>query len=461
MDRDRLYRPIEDLQRWCIRHWLPVLLFLGITALLVGRQATGWAWDFSVYSMNGQYLFHDGIYIEWYRAPMASVAMGLLSFVFGQHGAELAYTALVSTLFFAAAARFAEAYDLRLDLLYPLLVTPFASLHGLSEGTEMLALAFTLLFIADIRRPRSGIWMAGAFLTRYTSVVLVPLGLFGKDRRSLVTSYGLAALPVLAWFGFNWAATGHPLTSIGNSVGLNMVFRYFSEPVPWIGLLQYAAIPMAVAIYGLISRDRIQTSLGRLWQYVPVLLFGLLSSISYLRTPVKTVRYAYFLVFPLAVVGAALSPQRRRIAAVLAAISLVGTAGLFAVNPLPDESRYRPAHAVAGDCMAVSDAWPYTSYAGTQSIPAGNVTQVERSLRQGYQAIFTFDFPVEDLDVPNTTVHRRGTTTIVTTDDCLPERVVNTTYFERMGERLGFRPHRATPCGALFGVRCPWFGEPT
>lgn len=456
MDRDRVFTPFEDCQRWCIQHAVPVLLFIGITALLLWQRSQGWRWDFLVYSMNGQFLFHGGGYMEWYRPPVTPVIMGLLSYPFGQLAAEYCYIALSSLLFFIGSARFADRFDLRLGLLYPLLVTPAATFTAMAHGTEMLAMAFTLLFFADIGRSRSGIWMAGAFLTRYTSGLLVPLGVFGKDRRTLVQSYVLAALPVLAWFGYNWAATGHPLTSIGNSIGLNMVWRSFSQPVDWLGLAQFALIPVVVALHGLRHRDRIETSLRRLWAYVPVMLFGLLSAISYLRTPTKTARYIYPLVLPLAVIGAALGQQRQRLAVVLAVVSLLGSAAMIGARPLAPAAPFQEASERLGtDCMAASDVWPQMNYAGTPTVPAPTPAEMDALLEQGYDAAIFHGYPIEELNASfriEETLH----TTYLVTDGCVPARTIDETYLERLRDRLEYDPVRATPCGAIFHRRCPW-----
>src|SRR3989344_9692184 len=56
------------------------------------------AWDFSAYKLNGDYLFHNGAYFEWYRPPVAPILLGIFSFL-GTFG-EYMFIALTGILFF-------------------------------------------------------------------------------------------------------------------------------------------------------------------------------------------------------------------------------------------------------------------------------------------------------------------------------------------------------------------------
>jgi len=60
---------------------LVLVAFVFSTGLMIFQHSRGWAWDFTVYSMIGEYIFHDGIYMEWLRPPVASTIMGLFQFV--------------------------------------------------------------------------------------------------------------------------------------------------------------------------------------------------------------------------------------------------------------------------------------------------------------------------------------------------------------------------------------------
>ncbi|EHK01770.1 hypothetical protein HRED_07102 [Candidatus Haloredivivus sp. G17] len=66
---------------------------------MVYQHSQGWAWDFSVYSLNGQYLFHEQVYMEWKRPPLLPVILGFFQYIFSMKASEYVFIVLNSVFF--------------------------------------------------------------------------------------------------------------------------------------------------------------------------------------------------------------------------------------------------------------------------------------------------------------------------------------------------------------------------
>ena len=90
---------------------------------VVQHYRIGISWDFAVYVMNGKFFFGAPGYFELGRAPLASLLLGIFSFL-GIYG-EYVYIIGVSLLFLYASIRLADALNLDASLFYTLSITPF------------------------------------------------------------------------------------------------------------------------------------------------------------------------------------------------------------------------------------------------------------------------------------------------------------------------------------------------
>lgn len=369
-------------------------LFLVSTFLFVFQHGIGWSWDFLVYSMNGQYFFHDGIYVEWMRAPLTSFVMGLLQFVFPRTVSEYLFILIASSAFFYASYRVSERLDADLNRLYPLFLTPAALVYATSVGTEMLSLAFVMLFFADLERKRSGIWISLAFLTRYTSAAFLPLLILQKDLRKNVSTLLTASLPVLAWLGFNYVKTGDPFTSFANFLALNMVFRQLETPVPWESFL-LMTLPTSLLLL-LHSREEVRSRVERFSSVSIYFLTGMAVAISilYVNTDPNPVRYLYPLLLPVAVFALpAMNYLMERFGskvlyAFVALNLVVGTAAVTESGVTQRPEPYVEAAELTEGCMTESNRWPFISYAGTPSEPVISRSVSLDRLNQGYSSIY-------------------------------------------------------------------------
>ncbi|MFB6295191.1 MAG: hypothetical protein ABEI97_05500, partial [Candidatus Nanohaloarchaea archaeon] len=204
--------------------WLLAAAHLVFTAVLLYQHALGWHWDFLVYSMNAEYLFHNGAFMEWARPPIVPLLIGVLRFALPGGAAEYGFILASSAVFLYAVHRFAASVDVDRLVLYTLLVTPGMVAAATRAGTELLSLAFLLLFLADRDRGRGGVWLGLAALTRYTNALLLPLVLV-QPRRARLRSAGWAVLPAVPWLAYTWAVTGDALTSPVSFAALNVVLR--------------------------------------------------------------------------------------------------------------------------------------------------------------------------------------------------------------------------------------------
>ncbi len=461
---------IERSRSWVTEHRMTAAVFAAVTVLLIAQRFMGWNWDFMVYMMNGEYLLGSGSYIEWYRGPVAGLILGLFRLIVPRSVASVLFVAGVSALFLHAARTVADRYDLDVDRFYILLVSPFVIMQGTFHGTEMLGLAFAMLFIGELDRPRAGLWLSLAFLTRYTFVFAVPLVLFQWDLWKTMTTYAIAAVPVLSWFGFNWYVLGDPLTSVANSIALNVRLRRIVQAPDLVHFIFLGGLSLAFIAYyiwedGLPS---IEAILERRW--FVLLVFASLISLSYLRTPVKPLRYLYPFAFPVAVAGARAWDRLDLPGILLAAVAVVhllGGAYLVAGTPAAHPDPYMDAAEYVEGCQASSNIWPHISYAGKPAEPVPDINGVRQQIEEGYRVVLFLNSPSppfmknESLLASLPTVKETGSYIVAGHEDrCLEPDPVNETYFTFRERRLAAEgiEQDYRPCPFLLGDICRYLG---
>lgn len=455
---------------WVNEHRTTAAVFAAVTALLVVQRFMGWNWDFMVYMMNGEYLLGQGSYIEWYRGPVAGLFLGLFRLIVPRPIASVLFVVGVSALFFQGARTVAARYDLSIDRFYVLLVSPFVIMQGTFHGTEMLALAFGMLFIGELNRPRAGLWLALAFLTRYTFAFAVPLVLVQWDLWRMVKTYILAAVPVLGWFGFNWYALGDPLTSVANSVALNVRLRGIVQSPDPLHFLFLGSLSLVFVGYYLWKNDLPSIESVRDRRWLVLLVFATFISLSYLRTPVKPLRYLYPFAFPVAAAGAKAWDRldlSRTVLVAVVVVHLIGGAALVATTPAANPAPYQAAAEEARGCQTSSNIWPHLSYAGTPAEPVPDINGVRQQIEDGYRVVLFLNSESPPF-VGNETLVSSLPTVAETDayivagyeDRCLEPEPVNSTYFTFREERLEAEgiEEEYEPCRFLLGGICRYLG---
>lgn len=433
----------EKVKKFIIDHRLAVSFYILSTFLMLFQHSMGWNWDFAVYSMNGEAFFHGGIYLEWLRPPLASFIMGFFQFFVSRRISEYLFILTVSILFFYSSKEVAETYNMDLNHLYPLTLTPAAILFATSHGTEMLGLSFAMLLFSDIKNYRGGLWLSLAFLSRYTYGILMPLVLLQRDWRKMLKTLAALTIPVSIWLFFNWIKTGNPLTSILNYLALNVLFRTISETLPLENLVLIAlpSILMVLAFYRESVRRRVEfTSISKIF----LTGFTALNLFIYFSSNLKPLRYLYPLVLPVGFVSAKIteSADYRNLIYIFAVLNLVlgGAAvlerGIGHSEPFQDVSS-------RVNCMTESNSWAMINYAGTPSRPPLEVSATESSLnvnnsleraRNGYRIIDFGDKifgELEESKRPPLIEERYNYKIYGYSDRCAEPEKVKTTYLER------------------------------
>ncbi|WP_414836321.1 hypothetical protein [Candidatus Nanohalococcus occultus] len=431
----------EKLREFADEHRFAVTYFLAVTTLLLYQHSLGWSWDFSVYSMNGQYFFHQSVYAEWMRAPIASFTMGLLQFVFPRRVSEYVFILMVSTLFFYASYRAAEKLQVDFDKFYVVLMTPAAILFATAVGTEMLSLAFVMLFFADMDRTKSGFWIAGAFLTRYTMAAVIPLVLIQRKFKKIALTLGVSAVPVIGWLGFNYLKTGDPFTSFANFLALNLVFRGLDTPIPFENFA-LITLPASLLLAGYLRPElREKFTLRSEESYF---LLGLTAVISliYFKADPNPMRYLYPLIFPVAafavpVLESLTERYGEKLIYVLAAFNLVvGFAAILQMGMANPGGYERAVEEIGNNCMTESNQWVYMSYAGSPTLPQTDRETTFDRLNRGYNTVYFGEF-FENESKPDylDEVGSGYPETYTVEDVCEKSQVADQTYLEELREQ--------------------------
>jgi hypothetical protein len=411
MEWENLRDKLDDLKS----RRLLLVYFLFATLLMIYQHSQGWAWDFSVYSLNGQYLFHEQVYMEWKRPPLLPTVLGLLQYLFSMRLSEYVFIVLNLVFFLFSSLKFSKVYDLNPLYLFVFVMSPYAIFYAALEGTELLFLSFLTLMLAEIQRPRAGLWFSLAFLTRYTGAVFLPLFLFQKNLKKWIYSGLIAFLVVSPWLLFNYIALGHPFASMTDSYALDVVERGLTTSFnpEDLFLMTGAAIPFALIYFKQKDFEAMD---------LMMLLTSVIIVSRQISTKIKVRRYLYDLSLSaafFAAKGLNLFEDPEKIFYPLMVVYLIGAGYLIYTNPAPDPGIYREASEDIGKCKAVSNEWPMLSYAGT---PTGPLEKQFRSkedyISEGYKV-----------------VEFSGNNYTIKGDQCLRESF-NSTYISRLDKHV-------------------------
>lgn len=361
------------------RRFDKVIIFLYIfsTLFFVYQHSTGISWDFSCYVLNAKYMFANGFYFEWYRAPLMPFLIGIFS-VFGWLTAEYLYIIFISTLFLYSCLKISKNLKCNKRLFYAISLSPFALINGLMIGTELLSLALLQLFVAHTleRKRRSGFSLGLSFLTRYTNLIFTPLILFNKNYKKILVTLILFISTVIPWLTYNWIVSGNPLTSIANSYALNVKFRgYMFMPFNLLDVLIVIGYFLPFFLLGVFLRLKKMNKID--WIMISVILLIL---ISYYKTPYKELRYLFSLGLPVSYFSTTFIDKIRnkKVVTLIIVILNFGIASFF-FTPLYNLAPYKQIIPRLDDCMLESNVWPYFNYLGvpTDTYPWKNTLNSE------------------------------------------------------------------------------------
>ena len=394
MSREKIKNTLQErgkaLQSFIQDNKALSIYWILLTGVLIYQHSVGWNWDFLVYLMNGEYIFHGGHFMEWLRPPLAPLIMGLLQFVFSRPVSGYIFITVASGLFLYSAKRFSESQDLDLKVFLTLVSGPAFIALSTREGTEMLALAFALLFLTDLDRTRSGLWLGVSILTRWTQAVMIPLMLLRKRYGKIVKTGLISAAVFVPWMLYSFIVTGDPLASPISFITLNILLRAESTPLEPLHFLviSFPAIILIALGFRASAREKITSVIGEEKVSWALLYIAGAYSVIYFISGITHLRYLYPLVLPLAFFGAKAweTIDREKIIYGFMAINLIG--GFFMATETGFESPNPYQEAAENiDCMAESDSWPLLNYAGLKAESPVNSKITEERIREGWRVL--------------------------------------------------------------------------
>lgn len=394
-EKSRAFKQFIEKNRALSIYW--VLL----TGILLYQHSLGWNWDFLVYLMNGEYIFHGGQFMEWLRPPVAPVAMGLLQFIFSRPASGYVFILLSSAIFLYSLKKFSESEGLDLLTLAVLVSTPAFIALSTREGTEMLSLAFILLFLADLDKAKSGIWLGLSIFTRWTHAAMMPVVLLQESREKILKTGLFAAAVSVPWMIYSQAVAGDLLASPVSFIALNILLRGESTPVAPLHLVVMtvpAVLLLASVFYKKSVREKTVSAVKENRTSWAMIYIGAVTVSIYFLSDITHLRYLYPLVVPVAFFGAKALKDTglEKLIYGFMAVNLVFGALMATGSGYESPRPYQEA-AENIDCMVESDSWAPLNYAGLNAESPVNSKVTGERIRDGWRVL---DFTGEVVNSP-------------------------------------------------------------
>lgn len=427
----------QILNDFFVLHWRSLLVLLVSTGLMLFQHSQGWNWDLNVYSMNGEYLFHSGSYIEWQRPIVVPTILGLLQFFFNRGVSEYLFVALSNIFFYWAAFRSSKSFNLGFEKFYILLMSPMAIFIGNFHGSEMLSLSLVMLFFSEIYRSSSGLWMSLAFLTRNTNFIVIPFALIDSDWKRVIRKFGIAAVPVSIWLIFNWTLLGDPFSPIANRIAINFYENPFNFPIKPLSFLKVSGLS-SVIITAYLIREKPSLSLERL-EKIDLMLLAFSSYIiaKYLLVDLRQTRFLYPLVFTSAFFAVKAFDNLDldfKWMNIFMILNLVSAGFLVIDTPVSKSDGFKRASDYIDGCRAESDVWPQMAYAGAPATKPLEPNLTEYRISNGWRAVFFnpdryFENTSIRANLP--IIEENPSYVVYGNESCLESSVVNETYLQK------------------------------
>ncbi|MCL4396842.1 hypothetical protein M1494_00655 [Candidatus Parvarchaeota archaeon] len=222
-------------------------------------------WDMFVRILNARHIFFNGYYYEPMRALFESFVIGVFMFVSKSYAVYI-FIFFVSVVFFIAVYSLSKALKLNFPFLFLFTLSPFVLFYGIKNGSDLLVIAFLLIYITAILKDKpilAGVFLSLAFVSKSYALLFSPLLLFFLWNRNLkgvlklLVSVVFAALALIPYFIYNFLAYGNFLYSIGLSY---LYFHIFSSyislslsishimNIPLIGFIELL-LPAALLVF--------------------------------------------------------------------------------------------------------------------------------------------------------------------------------------------------------------------
>jgi hypothetical protein len=403
---------------------------------MVFQHSLGWNWDFNVYSMNGEYFFHSGNYVEWQRPVLIPSVLGLLQFIFSRSISEYFFVILSNLTFYLSAYRAAKSLDFDFEVFYVFLMSPMAIFIGNFHGSEMLSLAFVMLFFSELYTRRSGLWASLGFLTRNTNFILFPFLLVDKDWKRVLQKGVLASLPIGLWLLANWVAMGDPLSAAANRIAVNFYENPYNFPVKPLAFLKIPGLSLLV-IGAYLASKKPNLSFDKLGRLDLMLLaYSGYVVLKYLAVDLRQTRFLYPLVFTsafFAVKSFRRLDLSRHFLTGFMVFNLV-FAGFLVVNtPVSKPDGFQRAVDYIDGCKTESDVWPQLAYAGGPAVKPLEPELTAERVSNGWRAVFfnpEEHFKNTSVDESLPVIEENPSYVVYGTGECIEYQAMNLTYLD-------------------------------
>ncbi len=370
-------------------------LFISSTLFFLWQHTTGISWDFTSYILNAKYIFSGGEYFEWYRPPLMPLVIGFFS-LFGWNIARYLYIIFVSSLYLFSCIKFSNKFNIDKEIFYAISITPFFIANAFSVGTELFSLTLTILSMAYLNTYFIGFLLGALFLVRYNNFVFIPLILFTKNIKKIFVAGATFILTIVPWFLFNYIKTGNPLASLMDGYASQVKFRsYMVMPLDINHFLAAMGYLLPIAFIGILiyfsgKREKRKNFL----EGILMISLAALIIYSYIKTPYKTDRYIFSLIFPASYFSAiAIRRVNKKITYFLVLISLIMVSMIFFYGGLRLENDQYYINALEeigpliGNCSLLSNSWMPINGLGKLTGPAPQKIIANYRINEGYKIL--------------------------------------------------------------------------
>ncbi len=353
-----------------------IALFIASTSFFIYQHMINQQlWDFYAYLMNGKFWFHHGYYFELLRPPLAPLIIGLLG---ANLFAEYAYVVIISALFALSTYLLAKELKINEVIFYALLLNTSTLLFGLAEGTELLSMALIEVSILMILKDdfKSGIFLGLASLTRYTNLISTVIMFFHKDWKKIGLGLLIFLLTLTPWLLYNKLAFGNYFASMADSYALNVFSRKdISQPPKLfdfivIGNILWVTFLMGLREFKFNRKDGIMLTL----------MF--LTIISYLLTPLKTARYLFLVILPLAYFSSKIKISNNQAIVIFIVMLLVAFISQPRASKL-NSTIYEIKELNLSHCELESNVWVLLNYYGFPTEPPVHGYEAQKEVEKG------------------------------------------------------------------------------
>jgi hypothetical protein len=251
---------------------------------------------------------------------------------------------------------------------------------------------------------KSGLFLGLSALTRYTNIsyFITSLLRFKKPKKlnfkellkktkPIIIVVLIASLVISPWLLFNWIKFGDPLFSIidqyANNIGLRGYLWRAPQFFDFIEFFSYSIFLLPACLFLVFKRFKKVSAIDI------AVLFSLIFEIySFIRIPLRSSRYLFVAVFPLAYfITKALQGNKWSLRISPSLIIILNLILFQFYSPyldLVDSSYYDSAFLSLDDCMVSSNAWVYVNYLGIHSEPYPPKELINKRINEGYRLLF-------------------------------------------------------------------------